>query len=84
MRNALLAACHATGYRPKEVFPKQEQALGSTLGNYVRLPLNGVYASPRVSDTRRFLEGTLVEMDQQAPARRRWPSPPPSCPVHRL
>lgn len=40
MRRALMAACTAIGYNPKEVNPKQEDAKGG-LGNYVRLPYYG-------------------------------------------
>lgn len=36
MRRALMAACKAIGYNPKEVNPKQEKTTG--VGNYVRLP----------------------------------------------
>jgi hypothetical protein len=39
MRRALMAACKAIGYDPKEVNPKQEKATG--VGNYVRLPYYG-------------------------------------------
>lgn len=65
MRRALTAACHAVDYRPKEVFPKQDHALGHMLGNYVRLPLNGSHANPAPGDCRRFIHPgvTLQEMD---------------------
>ena len=42
MRRALMAACKAIGYDPKEVNPKQEKAVG--VGNYVRLPYYGAVA----------------------------------------
>jgi hypothetical protein len=41
MRRALMAACTAIGYNPKEVNPKQEEAKGQGFGNYVRLPYYG-------------------------------------------
>jgi hypothetical protein len=41
MRRALMAACTAIGYSPKEVNPKQEEAKGRGFGNYVRLPYYG-------------------------------------------
>lgn len=47
MRRALMAACKAIGYDPKEVNPKQETLGPSQLGNYVRLPYYGALAEPR-------------------------------------
>ena len=41
MRRALMAACKACDYDPKEVNPKSEDLLPSKLGNYVRLPYYG-------------------------------------------
>lgn len=41
MRRALMAACAAIGYDPKEVNPKQEQLSRGQVGNYVRLPYPG-------------------------------------------
>lgn len=41
MRRALMAACKAVGYDPKEVNPKQETLEDGKLGNYVRLPYYG-------------------------------------------
>lgn len=41
MRNALLAACAALDYKPKEVNPKQSSLGDNQLGNYVRLPYYG-------------------------------------------
>lgn len=66
MRRALRAACLAIGYSPKEVFPKQDHASGTSLGNYVRLPLNGSLANPAPLDVRRFVHGdaTLQDMDR--------------------
>jgi hypothetical protein len=47
MRRAFLSAHEAIGLPPKEVNPKQEEAVG--LGNYVRLPYpNGVNSEPEV------------------------------------
>jgi len=45
MRRALTAACHAVGYQPKEVFPKQTSVSSGGLGNFVRLPYNGYWSS---------------------------------------
>lgn len=65
MRRALTAACLAVGYSPKEVFPKQDRATGSALGNYVRLPLNSSQAVPSSAACRRFIHPnvTLLDMD---------------------
>jgi hypothetical protein len=64
MRRALRAACLAVGYVPKEVFPKQDQASGAVVGNYVRLPLNGSHHDPPPPDVRRFVHPvSLEEMD---------------------
>ena len=64
MRKALTAACWAVNYEPKEVFPKQSRVSATGLGNYVRLPLNGLLAPVRV-DTRLFLGAPeLEEMDR--------------------
>jgi hypothetical protein len=41
MRRALMAACKACKYDPKEVNPKQEELAAGKLGNYVRLPYYG-------------------------------------------
>lgn len=41
MRRALMAACKACNYDPKEVNPKQEEMPPGKLGNYVRLPYYG-------------------------------------------
>jgi hypothetical protein len=67
MRRALIAACLAVEYQPKEVFPKQIKATTTNPGNYVRLPLNGAMANPRPRDCRRFLHpnATLGDMDRQ-------------------
>ena len=54
MRRALTAACMAIGYQPREVFPKQTKVTGAGLGNYVRLPFNGMCASSATS--RMFVE----------------------------
>ena len=63
MRQALIAACRAVSYVPKEVFPKQNRA--SVLGNFVRLPLNGAYADHGIVATRQFIDGAaLSEMDR--------------------
>lgn len=65
MRRALLAASLRTGYRPKEIFPKQTTATGTRLGNYVRLPMNGGLAVPPPYGCRRFIHEnvTLEDMD---------------------
>jgi hypothetical protein len=44
MRRALTAACHAVGYSPREVFPKQTRVTSTGLGNFVRLPYNGYWS----------------------------------------
>lgn len=49
MRRALMAACKAIGYDPKEVNPKQEELAPGKLGNYVRLPYYG--AIPRLASS---------------------------------
>jgi hypothetical protein len=41
MRRALMAACKAVNYDPKEVNPKQEVLSSTQIGNYVRLPYPG-------------------------------------------
>jgi hypothetical protein len=70
MRRALTAACLAVSYSPKEVFPKQDRATGGKLGNYVRLPCNGVLSTgghtPRLFEgmTRANFEAYLVQMDE--------------------
>ena len=43
MRRALMAACKACKYDPKEVNPKQETLEPGKLGNYVRLPYYGYF-----------------------------------------
>jgi hypothetical protein len=65
LRRALRQACLAIGYTPKEVFPKQDSASGTTLGNYVRLPLNGSHANPPALEVRKFIHPgvTLQQMD---------------------
>lgn len=63
MRRALTAACLAVDYSPKEVFPKQDKASGSKLGNYVRLPCNGLFSTG--DHTPRLFEGmNLQNFDQ--------------------
>lgn len=54
MRRALMAACKAIGYDPKEVNPKAEGPREGTqgLGNFVRLPYGGCLTAPR--DDRMF------------------------------
>jgi TOTE conflict system, Archaeo-Eukaryotic Primase domain len=66
MQRALLAACLLTGYQPKEIFPKQVKLGPGMLGNYVRLPLNGVRANPPSKGARRFVHGnvTVEDMDR--------------------
>lgn len=47
MRNALLAACDAISYIPKEVNPKSIRGGNTGIGNYVRLPYpNGLVEIP--------------------------------------
>lgn len=41
MRRALMAACKAVGYDPKEVNPKSEELAPGKIGNWVRLPYYG-------------------------------------------
>ena len=45
MRRALMAACKACKYDPKEVNPKSEELAPGKLGNYVRLPYYGALHS---------------------------------------
>ncbi|MGA0710169.1 MAG: TOTE conflict system archaeo-eukaryotic primase domain-containing protein [Ilumatobacteraceae bacterium] len=61
MRRALMAACKAIGYDPKEVNPKQEKAVG--VGNYVRLPYYGAITNGTPPD-RHFVdtEGTPIDL----------------------
>lgn len=65
MRRALHGACMMVEYTPREVFPKQTSATGGTLGNYVRLPLNGARCNPPPADVRRFVhtDATLHDME---------------------
>lgn len=58
MRRALMAACKACLYDPKEVNPKQEELLPSALGNYVRLPYYGALAErhDRIGIARYFID----------------------------
>jgi hypothetical protein len=65
MRRALHGACAIVEYQPREVFPKQVDATGGKLGNYVRLPLNGSRGNPAPRDVRRFVHDgvTLQDMD---------------------
>ena len=55
MRRALIAACQAVSYTPKEIFPKQTRVSGEGLGNWVRLPYNGWYSEAGF-ESRRFVE----------------------------
>jgi hypothetical protein len=54
MRRALMAACKACKYDPKEVNPKQEELAAGKLGNYVRLPYYGVLVDESVGQRDRF------------------------------
>jgi hypothetical protein len=71
MRRALTAACRAIGYSPKEVFPKQDKALGGRIGNYVRLPYNGVLSAghhvPRAFMEHGFYEQLAVMHARRTP-----------------
>lgn len=60
MRRALMAACKAIGYDPKEVNPKQEKAIG--VGNYVRLPYYGAIACGLPED-RYFVDADGLALD---------------------
>lgn len=60
MRRALMAACKAIGYDPKEVNPKQEKATG--VGNYVRLPYYGAI-SCGTPDNRYFVDADGLALD---------------------
>jgi hypothetical protein len=75
MRRALRAVCAAVDYRPKEIFPKQDQVRAPGLGNFVRLPFNGLLANPRTHTPRLMagwplracegaLRGFLTDMDK--------------------
>ena len=56
MRRALMAACKACSYDPKEVNPKQEEMPSGKLGNYVRLPYYGWMSSNGEQADRYFLD----------------------------
>jgi len=60
MRRALMAACKAIGYDPKEVNPKQEKAVG--VGNYVRLPYYGAI-SCGTPENRYFVDADGLALD---------------------
>jgi len=56
MRRALMAACKAVNYDPKEVNPKSETLETGKIGNYVRLPYHG-YLSDTTQHERKFCDG---------------------------
>ena len=56
MRRALMAACKALSYDPKEVNPKQEELHTGKLGNFVRLPYYG-FLGRRHQPDRFFING---------------------------
>ena len=60
MRRALMAACKAIGYDPKEVNPKQEKAVG--VGNYVRLPYYGAISNG-TPESRFFVDPEGLPLD---------------------
>jgi len=60
MRRALMAACKAIGYDPKEVNPKQEKAVG--VGNYVRLPYYGAI-NCGIPEDRYFVDAEGLALD---------------------
>lgn len=60
MRRALMAACTAVGYAPKEVNPKQEELAAGKLGNYVRIPYYG-HLSDRDGQPDRY----MVDADRE-------------------
>jgi hypothetical protein len=87
MRRALMAACKAIGYNPKEVNPKQEHLEPGKVGNYVRLPYpGGTVGAPEtrymVTDDgapihlERFLDGAhTVAVATLEPIARLWTPP---------
>ena len=65
MRRALMAACKACSYDPKEVNPKSEDLLPSKLGNYVRLPYYGALCSNEHQVDRFFIDDEGAAMTLQ-------------------
>ena len=64
MRRALMAACKAVGYDPKEVNPKADGPRPGTqgLGNFVRLPCGGTLTEPR-TDRVFEMDDAVAEQD---------------------
>ena len=62
MRRALMAACKAIGYDPKEVNPKAEGPREGTqgLGNFVRLPYGGTLSARRYDRVMEMDEDNLI------------------------
>jgi hypothetical protein len=61
MRRALMAACKAVSYDPKEVNPKSEELLPGKLGNYVRLPYYGALSGGPTAPDRIFIDPNGME-----------------------
>jgi hypothetical protein len=75
MRGALMAACKAIGYEPREVNPKQTKA--AKIGNWVRLPYNGWLSTHPQKDalTCRRIIGVGMEELKAIDAKGRAPVP---------
>jgi len=54
MRRALMAACTALDYNPKEVNPKAEKNDDGKIGNYVRLPYYGALSDRDTAQPNRY------------------------------
>lgn len=64
MRRALLAACAAIDYHPKEVNPKQEFLPPGRHGNYVRLPYYGYLIDGMPEDRVIVHEGDDLDLEE--------------------
>jgi len=74
MRRALLAACAAIDYRPKEVNPKQESVPPGTYGNYVRLPYYGYLVDGMPEDRVIVYEDDDLDLEEFLPLAREQPT----------
>jgi hypothetical protein len=82
MRRALMAACVALGYSPKEVNPKAEGPRPGTrgLGNFVRLPYGGKPLTIEQA-LERIRHGRTPSHRLESVARLWTPPPPPSTEI---
>lgn len=93
MRRALIAACKAVGYDPKEVNPKAEGPRPGTqgLGNFVRLPYGGALTAEPIHrymedaytqgiplDTWLHTHTICTHSDDIAEVAKLWTPPPPA------